>query len=238
MRMKGVVLVTGASRGVGERVALKFADDNYKIIAVSRKITISDFHKDVASKKRNIVCYDADITNEKDVIRLIGKIAEKNESIDVLVNNAGIALVKPFYETTLAEWNEVMTINLTAVFLCTKYAFPLMKKNPRIKKHIFNMLSIASETGFSDWSAYCAAKFGALGFTESIRQELSEHGIKITGIVSGATNTTLWNNLPGRWDKSKMLDPQTVADTIKEIYDKPDDSVVEKIIIMPKGGVQ
>jgi len=235
---KGIVLVTGASRGVGEKIALTFADAHFKVIAVSRNITRSAFYQSSAERSKDIMCYDADVTREADVRKLMDKIAEENTSIDILVNNAGIARVKPFNEITLEEWKEVLDINLTAVFLCIKYAFPLMKKEPQRKKHIFNMLSIASQAGFPGWSAYCAAKFGTLGFTEAIRQELKEYRIRITGIISGATNTTLWDNLPGTWDKRQMLEPQTVADTVKEIYDKPDDAVIEKIVLMPRGGIQ
>jgi 3-oxoacyl-[acyl-carrier protein] reductase len=235
---KGIVLITGASRGVGEKIALTFADTHFKVIAVSRNITRSAFYQSIAQRNKDITCYDADVTREEDVRNLMDKVALEYTSIDILVNNAGIAMVKPFHEITLKEWKQVLDINLTAVFLCIKYAFPLMKKEPLRKKHIFNMLSIASQAGFPGWSAYCAAKFGALGFTEAIRQELKEYRIRITGIISGATNTTLWDNLPGTWDKSQMLEPQTVADTIKEIYDKPDDAVIEKIVLMPKGGIQ
>lgn len=238
MNQKGVILITGASRGVGEKVARTFADDNFDVVAVSRHITTSAFFQSLKAGASSISCHDVDVTCEKDVKELIHIIEKEHEHLDILVNNAGGALVKPFYEYSLAEWNEAIALNLTSMFLCTKYALPLMKRNVHIKKHIFNMLSIASETAFPEWSSYCAAKFGALGFTESIRKELSLLNIRVTGIVSGATDTALWDSIPGTWNKKLMLDPQCIADVIKEVYHKPEETVVEKIVIMPKSGIQ
>jgi NAD(P)-dependent dehydrogenase (short-subunit alcohol dehydrogenase family) len=237
MKRRNNILITGASRGVGEKIAITFAEAGYTVCAVARNMTEAPLSRSALADTKQIRCYNADVTQECDVIRLMGMIAEEFESIEVLVNNAGSAIIKPFFEITLAEWNQVIDSNLTAAFLCTKHAFPLMKKNPDRKKHIFMMLSIASESGFPGWSAYCSAKFGALGFTEALRQELMEHTIKITGIISGAIRTTLWDNLPGDWDKSKMLDPQIIANTILEIYHKPGDVSVEKVVLMPPGGV-
>ncbi len=236
MEDKPLILITGASKGIGEKIATLFAEDNYIVVAISRNIKSSSFYNFYAKHKENLICYEADISKEKDIKSIMNNIAKINESIDILVNNAGICIVKPFYMITGKEWNEIIKTNLTSLFLFTKYALPLMQKRENIKKHIFNILSIASERAFRNWSAYCASKFGALGFSECIRQELTDFNIKITSILPGATDTELWNKVPGNWDRKKMLNPNIIAQVIKETYEKPKEASIEKIIILPEAG--
>jgi NAD(P)-dependent dehydrogenase (short-subunit alcohol dehydrogenase family) len=238
MKEKGFVLITGGGGGMGEKIALKFLEDNFRVLAVSRNISTSYLSQSIAFSRSGISFFEADVSNENDVIRLMEHVAAITEGIDVLVNGTGLTVVKSFHETTMNEWNDVMGANLTALFICTKYALPLMKKSTGRKKHVFNILSIAAERSFPGWSVYCAAKAGALGFTEAIRSELLEHGIRLTAILPGATNTSLWDTVPGTWNRQVMLDPQVIADTIKDIYDMPDEAVLEKVILMPKSGVQ
>jgi len=236
MQDKPLILITGASKGIGEKIATLFAEDNYIVVAISRNIKASAFYKTYAKHKENLICYEADISKEKDIKIIMNNIAKINESIDILINNAGTCVVKPFYKLTAKEWNGVIKTNLTSIFLFTKYALPLMQKRNEIKKHIFNILSIASERAFKNWSAYCASKFGALGFSECIRKELIDFNIKMTTILPGATDTELWNKVPGNWDRRKMLDPNIIAQIIKETYEKPKEANIDKIIIMPEAG--
>src|SRR4030042_2554994 len=223
---------------MGEKIALKFLEDNFGVLAVSRNISTSLLSQSIVPARCGISFYGADVSQEEDVIRLMEHIAAMTDSVDVVVNGTGLTVVKPFHELTINEWNDVIGANLTALFLCMKHALPFMKKNMWRKKHIFNILSIAAERSFPGWSVYCAAKAGALGFTEAIRPELLEHGIRLTAILPGATNTSLWDVLPGTRTRHVMLDPQVIADTIKDIYDTPNEAVLEKVIIMPKSGVQ
>ncbi len=103
--------------------------------------------------------------------------------------------------------------------------------------HIFNIGSNASKIGFPNWSAYCASKFGLLGFSNSIREELRERGIKVSAILPGPTNTPLWSSLgKKKWDKSKMMEPKSVAEMIVHVYNQPQDVQTEEVYIIPSSG--
>jgi NAD(P)-dependent dehydrogenase (short-subunit alcohol dehydrogenase family) len=228
-----VAVITGAAKGIGKEIALAFARDGFHIAACSR--TQSDLEKledEVKAKRGSVIAEVCDITDEKDVISFLEQVKKLHGNIDVLVNNAAVAYVSSVEDTALSIWEETLRVNLTGTFLMTKYSL----KHMQTGSHIFNIGSNASKTGFPKWSAYCASKFGVLGFTNSLRTELRPRGVKVTAILPGPTKTPLWESLDGNWDKSKMMSPKSIAEMIIHIYNQPADVQTEEVFIIPNSG--
>jgi len=170
------------------------------------------------------------------VVRLIHDLAIKagisdliaavgSDPLDLLVNNAGIAIVKPFGEITPVEWEQTLGVNVTAPFLLTQRFAPKMRPGASI----VNILSIAAKTGFPNWSAYCMSKFALEGFSQSVREELREHKIRVINIYPAATDTSIWNNLEGDWPREKMISPNDVASAVAYALSQPAEVALENI---------
>ena len=148
-------------------------------------------------------------------------------AIDLLVNNAGVAVVKPFSEITEIEWEQTVGVNITAPFLLIQHFAPRMPPG----SSIVNILSIAARTGFANWSAYCMSKFALEGFSQSVREELREHRIRVINVYPGATDSEIWNNIPGTWPREKMISAQEVASAVAFALSRPPNVSVENITV-------
>ncbi|HXG31537.1 MAG TPA: SDR family oxidoreductase [Thermodesulfobacteriota bacterium] len=228
-----VVVITGAGRGIGREIALGFANEG-AIVAICARTQegIKAVEKEIGERGGRVLASLCDVGNEREVEGFINRVSEISGRIDVLVNNAGVAFLAPVAELDSSRWEETIRINLTGVFLVTKYALRFMGEG----SHIFNIASNAARTGFPNWSAYCASKFGLLGFTDSIREELRGKGIKVTAIIPGPTDTPLWDGIPGSWDRRRMIKPHDVAKMVLAVYKQPKETLTEEVVILPLGG--
>ncbi len=231
--MNKLAVVTGAGKGIGREIALSFAREGYSIAACSRtKKDLLKLEKEVKKMSCRIFTDVCDIGEVDSVLSFLNGVSKFNKYIDVLVNNAAFAYIGSVEETDLGTWEQMLKTNLTGTFLMSKYSLKYMKK----RSHIFNIGSNASKIGFPNWSAYCASKFGVLGFTNSLREELRPRGIKVTAILPGPTKTPLWKARPGSWNRSKMMDPKSVAGMILHIAKQPADVQTEEVFIIPDSG--
>jgi 3-oxoacyl-[acyl-carrier protein] reductase len=148
-----------------------------------------------------------------EVSKLVETVIEKFKRIDVLVNNAGVAIEKPLVETSDTEWDLVLDTNLKGVFYCCKEVLPWMIS--RRSGSIINISSGAGKQGFSQLSAYCASKFGIIGLTESMAAELLSYGINVISICPGAVATQMQKKFMSDEEfermKSTMIQPEKVA---------------------------
>jgi NADP-dependent 3-hydroxy acid dehydrogenase YdfG len=222
------ILITGASRGIGRAIALALAAPGTHLVLNGRD---SNALEQVATEARAagaqatpIAC---DVGAEPHVRRLIDTSAASSGQIDVLINNAGSAAVQPFTDVSLEAWEQTLRVNLTATFLTCKYAAPQMQRGGLI----INIASIAARQAFPTWSAYSAAKFGVVGFSNAIREELRPQGIRVTVVYPAATNTTLWDSIPGEWNRATMLEPADIAAPIAQLVEQPPHVTTEELHI-------
>jgi NAD(P)-dependent dehydrogenase (short-subunit alcohol dehydrogenase family) len=153
--------------------------------------------------------------------------------IDILINNAGIATPSAnVAQVSLAEWRDVIDTNLTGTFLCTRAALPMMRRGGTI----VNNLSVAAKGAFVGQSPYVAAKHGARGFTNTLRMELRECGIRVLGLYPGATQTDIWNQAWPDAPRERMISPDTVALAVLNAVMLPENASVEELLIGPTGG--
>jgi NAD(P)-dependent dehydrogenase (short-subunit alcohol dehydrogenase family) len=154
------------------------------------------------------------------------------DPLDVLINNAGIAVVKPFREITPDEWRQTLGVNVTAPFLLLQRFAGQMPPG----SSVVNILSIAAKTGFAGWSAYCMSKFALEGISQSVRGELREHRIRVLNIYPAATNTEIWDDVAGVWPREKMISAQEVASAVAYALSRPENVAVENITLSNAAG--
>lgn len=219
-------LITGASRGIGRAIAQKLVGAEATLLLHGRDreaLAKTCSLVEAKSAKAIPLCYDLRLAESVEtMVKEIGP-----QPLDVLINNAGIAIVKPLDQITLEEWESVFAVNVTGPFLLTQRLLPKMPSG----SSIVNILSIAAKTGFPNWSAYCMSKFALEGFSQAVREEVRPRGIRVLNIYPAATDTEIWNPVEGEWPREKMLRPEEVAEAVAYALSRPADVAVENIAL-------
>ncbi len=224
-------LITGASRGIGRAIAEKLAKPDVTLLLQGRDtVALAETCKSVTSHCARVISLIHDLAVPKGVSDLIAEVG--GNPLDLLVNNAGIAIVKPFGEITMVEWEQTLGVNITAPFLLMQHFAPKMPPGASI----VNILSIAAKTGFANWGSYCMSKFALEGLSQSIREELRDHKIRVINIYPSATDTNIWSNVAGNWPRDKMITATQVADAVAFALAQPPDVLVENITLGNLGG--
>jgi NAD(P)-dependent dehydrogenase (short-subunit alcohol dehydrogenase family) len=189
-----VAIVTGSSSGIGFETSLLLARNGFFTYATMRNLDKSNRINELKQKERlPLEVLKLDVTDDKSVKEAIEKVANEQETIDVVVNNAGYALVGPLEELSIQEFKEQFETNVFGVIRVIQSVLPIMRK----QRHgtIVNISSIAGIIGFPLTSAYVSSKFALEGLSESIAYELEQFGIKVILIEPGVIKTSLDNNL-------------------------------------------
>jgi NAD(P)-dependent dehydrogenase (short-subunit alcohol dehydrogenase family) len=227
-----VIVVTGASRGIGLAIARTLGREGADLVLVGRDHqALQRAAKQLPGDPLRVV---ADVTRPGDVARLFQRVRRRYPHLDVLVNCAGVFTYKPFARTTLRDWRANIESNLTSIFLTTKAVLPLLEQARG--GHLINILSISSRQAFPNCAAYCASKFGALGLTSVLREELRERGIRVTAILPGSTDTRLAKEFDFPVDRRKLIQPDDVAAAVLGAILQPARTTVEEILLMPSSG--
>jgi len=219
-------LITGASRGIGRAIAEKLAAKDVELLLHGRDtVALAQTQKAVKSQCAKVALLIHDLATAIGVSDLIAEVGK--ERIDLLVNNAGVAVVKPFMEITQIEWKQTVGVNITAPFMLTQHFAPRMSPG----SSIVNILSIAAKRGFPSWSAYCMSKFALEGFSQCVREELRDRKIRVINVYPAATATEIWDQIEGKWPREKMISATHVADAVVFALTRPTDTLVENITL-------
>ncbi len=230
-------IITGASSGIGKATALAFAKAGIDLALVGRsedKLTaVAEAAVAVGVKAKT---YVLDLSILDRVSAEMAAIGADWDNVDILVNNAGMAYTNPIAETTLADWQRVIDLNLTSVFQCIQGVLPQMRQQK--SGIIANISSIAAKQVFPNWGTYSVSKFGLMALTQAIAGEERANGIRVTAICPGSVNTPLWDTatVQADFDRTAMLTPEMVAEAVLYAVLAPAGAVVEEIVIMPSGG--
>jgi NADP-dependent 3-hydroxy acid dehydrogenase YdfG len=230
-------LITGASSGIGKATALAFAKAGINLALVGRsgaKLTAVAAAAEAAGVTAKT--YELDLSELDRVSAKIAMIAAESDNLDILVNNAGMAYTGSIADTPLADWQQVIGLNLTSVFQCVQGILPHMRQQQ--SGIIVNVSSIAGKQVFPNWGIYSVSKFGLMALTQAIAGEERANGIRVTAICPGSVNTPLWDTatVQADFDRSAMLTPEMVAEGILYAVLAPAGAVVEELTIMPSGG--
>jgi len=227
-----VILVTGGSRGIGLAIAQRLGNEGARLVLVARnEAALRKAEEEVPG---GALVVRADVTQARQVQRLFKVVGSAVGRLDVLINNAGVFTYKPFLSTSLDDWQSNLDTNLTALFLCTRAALPLLRRSR--SPHLVNILSVSSQHAFANCSAYTASKFGALGLTRVLREEFRPLKIRVTGILPGSTNTRLTNQFGFPVCRLDLIQPIDVAEAVFGALAQPPRTTLEEILLMPSQG--
>ena len=230
-----VALVTGATRGIGLAIARALAAEGCNLVLTGRDASaLSRISRELASAKVQILAHPCDVRDPQSVDDLFRTIRRQCKRLDILINNAGIAHANLAVDKLpLPLWQDVIDTNLTGMFLVTQAALAIMKRGGTI----VNNLSIAANRVFAGSAAYIASKHGALGLTNTLREELRPKGIRVIALVPGATNTDIWNTFWPQAPRKKMISPVTVAAAVVNAIQLLPNATVETLEILPTAGL-
>jgi len=227
-----VVIVTGGGRGIGRRIAARFAEAGARVACVSR--TEKELRETAALGGREgaIVPVVADVSRAEDVERAVERVEGALGPVDVLVNNAGVFLDKRLLETTAEEWRRVMEVNVFGPFLLTRLVLAGMLE--RGKGRIINICSTASHRAYAGQSAYCASKHALLGMTKVLALETRGTGVRVHAVSPGGVRTALVRDREGV-DTSQYMDPDEVAEAVLFLAGMDGTGVIDEVVIRRAG---
>jgi|ETNmetMinimDraft_2_1059921.scaffolds.fasta_scaffold104362_1 short-subunit dehydrogenase len=209
-----VAIITGGSRGIGKAVAVALAEQGCNIVINSRtESELKEAEKEIESKNVDVLAIKADVSKLSDVKKVVKESIKKFKRINILVNNAGIGPYKSLKETSYQELESILDINLKGLIYFTKEALPYLQKEGFAR--IVNISSGIGKVGVANFTVYCAAKFGVIGFTEALADELKD--IKVYSVCPGATDTKLYrSNFP--YSRNFLIDkPEKIAKVVLKL---------------------
>jgi 3-oxoacyl-[acyl-carrier protein] reductase len=183
-------IVTGGGRGIGRCTAVQLAAAGARVVIVARSVDETEaVAKEISEAGGTALARQADVVDPEQLDAIVSEAIDLYGGVDILVNNAGVAIHNPISKIRLADWEANIAVNLTGTFVCTQAVFSHMCD--RGKGHIVNVSSISGVRGHQNGGAYCASKFGVIGFTEVTDVEGRPHGVKASVVCPGPTDTKM-----------------------------------------------
>ncbi len=212
-----VAIVTGAARGIGRGIAEAFAREGAAVAVADRDETgAMALAEEIEGKGSRAAAIKVDVAKPDEVERMVARTKEELGGLHILVNNAGIDTVSKLVDMPLEQWQEMLDVNLTSVFLCTRAALPTM-----IEQGWGRIISIGSQLGLIGADTmvhYCAAKAGVHGFSRALAYEVAPHNITVNAIAPGPIDTDLLRSIPQNWlDRKKAEVPLGRFGKVEEI---------------------
>jgi 3-oxoacyl-[acyl-carrier protein] reductase len=232
----GVAVVSGGGSGLGREIALELARRGYALALLGRRQAPLEETLELAGSavRERSILLPCDVRDAVALERCAEEIHARWGAADLVVPAAGVTVIEPLAETTPDDFSAVLETNLTGVFYLLRALLPAMKKRGR--GWIFPILSVAARRGFPGWSAYCASKWGLAGLVASLKEELQGTGVRITCLYPGATDTPIWEHLPGDWNRAAMVPPREVARAFAYVLDSDPSTLIEEVHFGPAGG--
>lgn len=230
-------LITGASSGIGKATALAFAKVGIDVALVSRSHEkLAAVASVVQQTGVKVTTHPLDLADIEQVRKNISAIAADTQ-VDILINSAGMGYTGNLSETPLSDWQAVINLNLTSVFQCILGVLPTMRD--RGFGTIVNVASIAGLQPFPGWGAYSVSKAGLIALSKTLAAEERQNGIRVITISPGSVDTELWDSDTVRikLERSAMLTPESVAQSILHTILLPQQAVIEELTLMPNAGV-
>ncbi|MEH2453897.1 3-oxoacyl-[acyl-carrier-protein] reductase [Nostoc sp.] len=238
-----VAIVTGASRGIGRAIAIELATQgaiaiiNYTSSSAAAETVVTE----ITDAGGQAIAIQADVSKIEQVDALVNTVIEKFSRVDILVNNAGITRDTLLLRLKPEDWQAVIDLNLTGVFLCTRTVSKIMLKQR--SGRIINITSVAGQIGNPGQSNYSAAKAGVIGFTKSVAKELATRGITVNAVAPGFITTDMTSNLNNSEDILKYIplgrfgQPEEVAGMVRFLAADPAAAYITGQVFNVDGGM-
>ena len=232
-----VIVITGASRGIGKAIAEKFADDRqgHTFYLCSRNNqALKRMEKELQGRfpRTNIYSQANDLSRKEEVKKFGNWVIRQADRVDILVNNAGIFIPGNIRDEDEGALESILSVNLLAPYHLTRMLLPVMIAQK--SGHIFNICSIAALQAYPNGGAYSISKYALDGFSKNLRHEMRPHGIKVTSVYPGATYTDSWSSTG--IDPDRFMKSEDIARMVYEASQLSPQACVEEIVIRPQLG--
>lgn len=227
--MKKFAVITGGSKGIGKALVEKFASEGFTVITCARNS--SDLEV-LQSKQKSVLFTVCDLSVREGQQKFVNYVKEQTDRLDVLINNTGMYVPGQVYNEEEGVLEKMINTNLYSAYHVTRGVMPVFLEQKA--GHIFNICSTASIMPYVNGGSYCISKYALYGMTKVLREEMKEHGVKVTAVLPGATYTSSFEgtDLP----KERFMKPQDVADAIWGAYNLSSHAVVEDLLLRPQLG--
>ena len=225
-----VAVVTGAGRGIGRAIAIELSRMGARVALAARGVAGLDETARMIGKGATVI--STDVRKRDDVHKLLDQTASTLGPIDILVNAAGVGIFGQVTDFSDDDYDAILDTNLRGIFLACRYVLPGMIS--RGKGDIVNIASIAGKVGTAKRAVYCASKFGVIGFSQALAEEVREHGVRVSVVCPGSTDSSFSQD-PNREGKtrSKMLSPADVAYAVRTLVTQEPNSFISEIVLRP-----
>lgn len=229
------IAITGGTRGIGRATVELFAANAADIAVVARTASaLEQMAKELKAQYPNLklLTCAADLSTKTGNLQFVEMIQKEWGHLDILINNAGLFIQANILTEPEENLDKQLALNLKSAYHLSRALLPLLVKSA--KGHILNICSIASLQAYPNCGAYVVSKFALLGLTKALRLELKDKGIKVSGVIPGATLSSSWDG--EHIEAERLIDPKDIAQAIWDVYQMGPNSTVEEIIIRPQLG--
>jgi 3-oxoacyl-[acyl-carrier protein] reductase len=224
-----VAVVTGSGRGIGRAIAIELGRLGAQVILAARSRNELEETARMIGKNASVV--PTDVRKKDDLQRLFEQTTTALGPVDVLVNAAGLGIFGPVIDFTDEGFEILIQTNLRGIFFASRFVLPSMIE--RKQGHIINIASIAGKVGSANRAVYCASKFGVVGFTDSLAEEVRQHGVRVSVICPGSTDTRFSPSETSGKSRERMLRPEDIAHAVGMIVRQEPNSFISEIIMRP-----
>jgi len=225
-----VALVTGAGRGIGRAISLALGDAGCHVAALARSLDeIEETASLIRDNGRRAAAIRCDVASPEGITQAHREAVETLGPIDILVNNAGFFVLRPILQTSLADFEQTMAVNLRATFLLTQAVLPSMIERGR--GTILNTASTSSKRWYVGQGAYCAAKHGVLGFTKVLAEEMRPHNIRVSAICPGGVNTRMVQEERDDIVPEEWMDPEDIGRVAVFLATLPPKAAIDEVVV-------
>jgi NAD(P)-dependent dehydrogenase (short-subunit alcohol dehydrogenase family) len=227
-----IVLVTGGARGLGEAICKTLCGAGAHVIAADiLEDQVNRMARDFTTQGGELRPLGLDVSSEIEIERALRWVLDDYGRLDVLINNAGTDKTLSVEDLEISDWDRVISVNLRAPFLLSKFAFPVMKDQGG--GHIVNIVSTAARRAWANAAAYHASKWGLLGFSHALHVEGRPHQIKVTAVIAGGMRTPFLLDRFPDLDLDTLQDPMNVAETVRFVLTQPKETVIPEVMVLP-----
>ncbi|MDO8340328.1 MAG: SDR family oxidoreductase [Candidatus Burarchaeum sp.] len=222
-----VVLITGASSGLGLAMASAFSREGAKVVMSARDAKKLEAAGRKVKGEKLLVA--ADVTKSGDAKRLFEKAVAQFGRIDIAIANAGYGVFGEVADFDEKDWDGVMAVNLKGVFLCCREAMRVMKKQK--SGYIITISSTSGKQGYAEGGAYCASKFGVRGFSQSLAEEAKKFNVRVSVICPGAVDTHFFDKIGWGGERKNMLRPEDIAEVALFLATRPENVILPEVVV-------